>query len=249
MRRRSTELPKPESNQLLERSSARPSRNRGIARIPADAADLVSLVAAKPADTDGPTENPFIDAALETLAKRNVPRHRMIRVSSVRDIDLELGKILSDPLQGPIRLQIIGHSLSGGLALGAFWLPESDLPVRAFKFPYYVLDTAPASLGLLSKYAGRISEIMLVSCDIGSATSSGHAINGRTLTYTLAELLHCAVQGADDVVAPDEFDAGGWYAPRAHRRGPKGWRWIEAAAPVWIEAGHEPARRTRAKVA
>jgi len=249
MRRRSTEAPKPETNQLLERSSARSSRSRGIARIPAGAADLVSLVAARPADTHGPTENPFLDAALETLAKRDVPRHRIIRVSSVRDIDLELGKILSDPLQGAIRLQIIGHSLSGGLALGAFWLPESDLAVRAFKFPYYVLDTAPASLGLLSKYAGRISEVMLVSCEIGSATPFGHAINGRTLTYTLAELLHCAVQGADDVVAPDEFDAGGWYAPRAHRRAPKGWRWAPAAPPAWIEAGHEPVRRARAKVA
>jgi len=217
--------------------------------IQSNQADIVTLVAGPAPDTKDSTDNPFIDAALQTLTSKPAAGHQIIRVSSVRDIDLELGKILSDRLKGPIRLQIVGHSLSGGLALGAFWLPESALPVRAFKFPYYVLDTNPAALGLLSKHAGKISEIMLVSCDIGSASSFGHAINGRTLTYTLAELLHCTVRGADDVVAPDEFDARGWYAPRAHRRGPKGWRWVEAAPPVWTESSNEPARGVRTKVA
>jgi len=211
--------------------------------------DIVTLVAGPPPGTNSAANNPFIEAALQTLESRHAAGHRIVRVSSVRDIDLELGKILSDSLKGPIRLQIVGHSLSGGLALGAFWLPESELPVRAFKFPYHVLDTSPAALGLLSKHAGKISEVMLVSCDIGSARSFGHAINGRTLTYTLAELLRCTVRGADDVVAPDEFDARGWYAPRAHRRGPKGWRWIEAAPPVWTESSHEAVRGARAKVA
>lgn len=209
----------------------------------------VTLVAAPPADAEGPTDNPFIDTALETLESKRAAGHQIVRVSSVRDIDLELSKVLSNRLNGPIRLQIVGHSLSGGLALGAFWLPEDELSVRASRFPYYVLDTNPASLGLLSKHAGKISEVMLVSCDIGSATCFGHAINGRTLTYTLAELLHCTVRGADDVVAPDEFDARGWYAPRAHRRGPKGWRWAEATPPVWTESSSEPARGTRSKVA
>jgi hypothetical protein len=217
--------------------------------IQSNQATIVTLVAAPAPETKGPTDNPFIDAALQTLESKHAPGHQIARVSSVRDIDLELGKILSDSLKGPIRLQIIGHSLSGGLALGAFWLAESELPARASRFPYYVLDTNPASLGLLSKHAGKISELMLVSCDIGSAVTSGHAINGRTLTYTLAELLHCTVRGADDVVAPDEFDARGWYAPRAHRRGPKGWHWVESAPPVWTEASHEPARGARTKVA
>jgi len=217
--------------------------------IQSNQAPIVTLVAGPVPETKGSTDNPFIDAALQTLASKRTEGHRIVRVSSVRDIDLELSKILSDSLKGPIRLQIVGHSLSGGLALGACWIPEDELSVRASKFPYYVLDTNPASLGLLSKHAGKISEVMLVSCDIGSATSFGHAINGRTLTYTLAELLHCSVRGADDVVAPDEFDARGWYAPRAHRRGPKGWRWVEAAPPVWTEASSEPARGARSKVA
>lgn len=212
-------------------------------------ADIVTLVAGPAPDTEGSTDNPFIDAVLQTLASKGAAGHQIVRVSSVRDIDLELSKILSDSLKGPLRLQIVGHSLSGGLALGALWLPESELPVRALKFPYYVLDTSPAALGLLSKHAGKLSEVMLVSCDIGSAATFGHAINGRTLTYTLAELLHCTVRGADDVVAPDEFDARGWYAPRAHRRGPKGWRWAETTPPVWTESSSEPARGARSKVA
>lgn len=217
--------------------------------IPSSQPNIVTLVAGPAADVKGSTDNPFIDAALQTLASKRANGHRIARVSSVRDIDLELGKILSDSLEGPIRLQVVGHNLSGGLALGACWFAESELPVRACKFPYYVLDTNPAALGLLSKHADKISEVMLVSCDIGSAAPFGHAINGRTLTYTLAELLHCTVRGADDVVAPDEFDAHGWYAPRAHRRGPKGWRWVEAAPPMWTESSNEPARGARTKVA
>src|SRR5262249_23831585 len=103
-----------------------------------------------------------------------------------------------------------------------------------------VLDTNPAALGLLAKYAGKVSEVMLVGCNIGSASSFGYAINGRTLTYTLAEMLRCLVRGADDVVAPDEFDARGWYAPGPQRRRPKGWRWIESRPPVWTDPGLDP---------
>jgi hypothetical protein len=217
--------------------------------IRSDQQDIVTLVAAPPADAVGATDNPFIDTALQTLESKRAAGHRIVRVSSVRDIDLELGKILSNSLKGSIRLQIVGHSLSGGLALGALWLPKDELSARVSRFPYCVLDTNPASLGLLSKHAGKLSEVMLVSCNIGSATCFGHAINGRTLTYTLAELLHCTVRGADDVVAPDEFDARGWYAPRAHRRGPKGWHWTEASPPVWMESSSEPARGARTKVA
>jgi hypothetical protein len=156
-------------------------------------------------------------------------------VASVRDIDLELSQIVPEGFEGQIRLQIVGHSLAGMLSLGAFWLPASELQSIAFMFPYYVLDTNPAALGLLSKHAGKISEVMRVGCNIGSASSPGYPINGRTLTYTLSELLRCVVLGADDVVGPSEFDAGGWYAPGIDRRPPQGWRWLETAAPVWIE--------------
>lgn len=190
------------------------------------------------------TNEPFIDGILRTFAHVGSPRHRLLRVATVRDIDLALSALFEDANQPPIRLQIIGHQLAGGLALGAIWIPDHELQQRAFKFPYYVLDTNPSALGLLAKHAGRISELMLVACNIGSATAVGHAINGRTLTYTLAELLRCAVLGADDVVSAEELDRDGRYAPLPQRRGPKGWRWVDGAPPDWID--RTPRRRDRA---
>jgi hypothetical protein len=210
--------------------------------------EIVTVVASPPPGTGGPTDNNFIDAALETLGDKKASCNRIIRAASVRDMDLELGKILSDRFKGTIRLQIVGHSISGMLSLGASWIPDTEIMPRAFKFPHYVLDTSPAALGLLAKYAGKISELMLVGCNVGSASSFGYAVNGRTLTYTLAELLRCLVRGADDVVAPDEFDARGWYAPSAHRRRPKGWRWVESAPPMWTDPGVDPVVGGRPKV-
>lgn len=204
--------------------------------IQSDHPNIITFVAGPPPGTAGATDDAFIDAALKTLASKKATRNRIVRVSSMRDIDLELSAILSDRAKDRIRVQIVGHSLSGGLALGAFWIPAAEVQARAFRFPYYILDTNPAALGLLSKHASKISELMLVGCNIGSATSVGYPINGRTLTYTLAELLRCTVLGADDVIGPDEFDARGWYAPRTNRRSPKGWRWSEATPPLWVEA-------------
>jgi hypothetical protein len=196
-----------------------------------DQARIITFMAAAPPDLKDAAENPFLRGVIKTLS--SCPGHQSVRVSSVRDLDLELCKVLNGKAR--VRVQIIGHSMSGMLALGAHWLPEQEFHLRAFRFPYYVLDTTPSALGLLSKHAGKLAEVMLVGCNIGSSTSFGYAINGRTLTYTLTELLRCSVRGADDVVAPDEFDARGWYAPRPNRRSPKGWQWVDDAAPVWIE--------------
>jgi hypothetical protein len=217
--------------------------------IQSDYPTIITFVAGPPAGTAGATDDPFIDATLKTLARKQATRNRIIRVSSVRDIDIELSAILPGPPSRQVRVQIIGHSLSGGLALGASWIADGDVAARAFKFPYHILDTNPAALGLLSKHAGKLSELMLVGCNIGSASSLGYPINGRTLTYTLAELLHCTVLGVDDVVGPDELDDRGWYAPRAGRRTPKGWRWVNNAPPVWMASEVEAVPGRRAKVA
>ncbi|MEO7734249.1 MAG: hypothetical protein ABIY55_25045 [Kofleriaceae bacterium] len=211
-----------------------------------DQPEIVTVVACPPAGTTGSTDNSFIDSALESLASKGAHANRVVRASSVRDLDLELGKILVDGFKGTIRLQIVGHSISGKLSLGGSWLPPSEVAWRGSDPPFYVLDTNPMSLGLLSKYAGKISEIMLVGCNVGSASSYGYAINGRTLTYTLAELLRCVVRGADDVVAPGEFDAHGWYAPNPHHRRAKGWRWVESLPPVWVDPGLDPVAGFRA---
>ena len=210
--------------------------------------EIVTLVATPPAGTTGSTDNNFIDAALRTLHNKKAAGNRIIQVASIRDADLELGKVLSDSFKGTIRLQIVGHSLSGVLSLGASWIPAAEMVTKAFRYPYYVLDTNPSSLGLLAKHAGKISEVMLVGCKVGSASSFGYAINGRTLTYTLAELLRCLVRGADDIVSPDEFDDHGWYRPGDRHRHPKGWRWTEAMPPVWIDPGVDPEPGEHAKI-
>ena len=215
---------------------------------PRERPQIVTVVASPPPGKPPPTDNTFIDAALAALAGKQVTRNCVVRASTVRDIDLELAKVLPEGSRDAIRLQIVGHSLSGMLSLGASWIDDADVPATAFRYPYYVLDTNPASLGLLAKYAGKISEVMLVGCNVGSASSFGYAINGRTLTYTLAELWRCLVRGADDVVAPDEFDPVGWYAPGPHRRRPKGWRWVEARPPVWTDPGTDPVPGARTKV-
>jgi hypothetical protein len=208
--------------------------------IQSDQPDTVTVVATPPAGSTGPIDNAFIDRVVEVLASRGSATNRIVHASCVRDMDVALSKIITRRFKGTIRLQIVGHSISGMLSLGASWMPEPEVATRAFVYPYYVLDTNPAALGLLAKYAGKISEVMLVGCNIGSASSFGYAVNGRTLTYTLAELLRCLVRGADDVVAPDEFDARGWYAPDLHHRRPKGWRWVEAMPPVWTDPGLDP---------
>jgi hypothetical protein len=214
--------------------------DQGNAMMLSDQPEIVTVVASPPPGTSGPTDNNFIDAVLRTLSAKKAPGNRIVRAASVRDLDIELSKILTDRFKGTIRLQIVGHSISGMLSLGASWIPDSELATRAFKFPHYVLDTNPSALGLIAKYAGKISELLLVGCNVGSASSFGYAVNGRTLTYTLAELLRCTVRGADDVVSPNELDARGWYEPGEHRRRPKGWRWVEAMPPVWTELGVDP---------
>jgi hypothetical protein len=214
-----------------------------------DYSSTVTLIATPPPGMAGANNDRFLQDAFRSITGKKATQHRVAKVSSVRDIDLELGSTFSDRKTKRVRLQLIGHTLSGGLALGAFWMPESEVQARAFKFPYYSLDTNPAALGLLSKYAGQISELMLIGCNIGSTVSFGHPINGRTLTYTLAELLCCDVFGADDVIGPDEFDRTGWYAPRDNRRAPKGWRWVAAEPPVWTTLSAEPVARRRVKVA
>jgi hypothetical protein len=156
----------------------------------------------------------------------------IVPVSSVLDIDLHLDRILASNPGRKISLQLIGHGISGQLFLAA----EQDTP---FKYPFHILDTNPAALGLLAKYAGKLSDLTLVGCDVASDTSYGYAINGRTLMFTLADLLQCRVIGATDVVAPNEFNSVGIYDPDTSHRGPSGYDW-SPNGPVRFEARAAP---------
>ncbi|HEX3480126.1 MAG TPA: hypothetical protein VHT91_34140 [Kofleriaceae bacterium] len=206
-----------------------------------DQPKTVTLVANPPPETD----NGGLDQAFQLLSARGLRNHQISRVASVSDIDVALGSVVTASFKGTVRLQIIGHAIPGSICLGARWTDTGIHDPAAFAFPFLVLDTNPVALGLLAKYAGKLSEVMLVGCHVGSTTSFGHAINGRTLTYTLAELLRCKVCGADDDVAPDEYDEQGWYAPAPSHRRPKGWRWSDASPPLWTDPGTDPLPRNR----
>jgi hypothetical protein len=204
----------------------------------------VTLVACPPPETD----NGGLDQTFHFLSSKGLLSHRICRIASVRDIDVVLSEILAPPFKGTIRLQVIGHSIPGSMCLGARWTETGIHDAGVSNFPFPVLDTNPRALGLLAKFAGKLSEVMLVGCHVGSSTSFGHAINGRTLTYTLAELLRCKVLGADDDVAYDEYDEQGWYAPAEQHRRPKGWRWNDAMPPAWSDPGTDPLPRNRRAV-
>jgi hypothetical protein len=206
-----------------------------------DQPKTVTLVASPPPETD----NGGLDQTFQVLTAKRVRSNLISRVTSVSDIDIALSNLLPPAFRGTVRLQIIAHAIPGSMCLGARWTDTGIHDPGAFAFPFLVLDTNPTALGLLAKFAGKLSEVMLVGCHVGSTTSFGHAINGRTLTYTLTELLRCKVCGADDDVAPDEYDEQGWYAPAPQHRRPKGWRWSDASPPLWTDMGTDPLPRNR----
>jgi hypothetical protein len=174
----------------------------------------------------------LIDGIVDTLKKRGVvPFH----AASVRDIDFKiLDKIVEKNPERLLSVQVIGHAISGQLYLGAHWMTQDERTEKAKKPPFFLLDTDPEALGLLARYAGHLADITLVGCNVGSVSAFGYAINGRTLTYTLAELLRCTTRGADDQVTPDEFDDHGVYSPSTIHRKPTGWRWRESHPPEWL---------------
>lgn len=210
--------------------------------------ELVIVVACPPEGARSATiHNNFIDEVYRALVARKSACTQIVRAATVRDMDIRLGEILTPQFHGKVKLEIIGHSLSGALLLGAAWLASTELFAATFNPPFYALTPDPRALGSLVNYIGKIQEVMLVGCNVGSDSSYGYPLNGRTLTYALAELLQCQVRGADDVVSPEEFDAHGWYSPGPGKRRPQGWRWVESSHPEWVDGGPEVSPRHRAE--
>jgi hypothetical protein len=96
--------------------------------------EIVTVVASPPAGTLGSTDNTFIDTVLAELRSKSYGPNRIIRAASVRDIDLELSKIVTERFRGTFRLQIVGHSISGMLSLGASWIAEQEVAGKAFRW-------------------------------------------------------------------------------------------------------------------
>lgn len=210
--------------------------------------DIVTVVACPPEDTSPAIiHNNFIDKAMRTLTAKKAADNRILRAATVHDMEKQLSNILPHDSPCRIKLQIVGHSLSGALLLGAAWLPSSGFWPAAHNFPFYAVTPDPMVLGLLALHVGKFKEVMVVGCNVGSDSSYGYAMNGRTLTYALTEVLQCQVRGADDLVSPDDFDAYGWYTPGPGKRQPQGWQWVEASHPEWVDGGPATSPRRRAE--
>ena len=178
----------------------------------------VTIIAAQPAAEYGPflDDNGFLDTMREALAHGS-PRP----ASSVVDVV----DAISDATAGhtePLAVQIVGHATSGQMMLGGSYLADST---KHREWPYFVIDTTPSPLGFLARHTGRIAELTLVGCNVGTASPSW-PVNGRGLLYCLCELLKCSVRGAISTVSPNDFDVSGRYA------GPVAcWDWSELAPP------------------
>ncbi len=86
-------------------------------------------------------------------------------------------------------------------------------------------QSTPAALGGWMQFRGKIEEVMLVGCLIGAWQTNGSPVNGRTLTFALAELWACKVRGASVIVKGTDFEEGMYSGPRV------GWYWPDRAEP------------------
>jgi hypothetical protein len=139
--------------------------------------------------------------------------------ASVVDLANAIDAASSD---GPLSVQIVGHAISGQMMLGSTYLADS---AKHREWPYFILDTSPSPLGFLARHAGRIADLTLVGCNVGTA-SSEWPVNGRSLLYCLCEVLRCSVRGAITTVSVECFDPAGAYT------GPLAcWDWTDGASP------------------
>lgn len=192
----------------------------------------LTILADKPDGACGVDETGFIAAAAQRIA--NAPH--VVRARTVIDVDLALNKaeIAAQAAGEPLHVQIVGHGSSGQLLLGMTWLTEDV----ARQFPFFVIDTNPVALGFFRGHRKKLASLSLIGCYVGSVENSDVsdlAVNGRSLTYVLCELLQCPVSASIDLVAETDFDpATGTYLGEL-----AGWRWQDGAAPTWAPAVHE----------
>ena len=155
------------------------------------------------------------------LAK--LPHHMMVRVPSVKKMGawLSLYSLLATSTQSlpMLRVQVIGHSESGQMALGGGWKQQEP----KWKPPFLWFDSNPRSLQSLS-LPGLVHEVMLAGCYIAQRLSNLNAVNGRTLLFAISELWRCRARGAQTSVNPEDFDSEGWYKGVPGGR-PIGWSW------------------------
>jgi hypothetical protein len=167
----------------------------------------------------------FIDGAADTLAK--AAGMVIKRAATILDLDDMLTEAETEADGRDLEVQIVGHGSAGQLMLGMTWLDEIT---QARAFPYFVIDTNPVALGFLRPHVEKFKELRLVGCCVGSPDieASDLAVNGRSLTYCLGELLQCHVTAATDFVGLADFNASGLY-----RKPTAGWQWAKPGPPTF----------------
>ncbi|HEY3801928.1 MAG TPA: hypothetical protein VGL61_04945 [Kofleriaceae bacterium] len=158
---------------------------------------------------------------------------KLARAASILDVDSALSDAEDAAAGRPLSVQIVGHGTSGQLLLGMTWMALDD----ARAYPFYVIDTNPVALGFFRNHRGKLADLTLVGCHVGSLGNpeiEDDAVNGRSLTFVLSELLECRVTAPTDYVATSDFKDG-LYSISTKLTG---WTWQAGKAPGWIEGDH-----------
>src|SRR3954465_5797116 len=109
-----------------------------------EAPDIVTVVACAPDGVDGAAAHKsFIDEVMLALTARKAAGTRILRAATMRELDLQLGTVLTPELRDRDKLQIVGHSFSGALLLGAAWLATNEMFTDTFNPPFHALTPDP----------------------------------------------------------------------------------------------------------
>lgn len=156
-----------------------------------------------PESSDGNQAIKRISEMMTERANESTPDLHLIvkRAAYVSDIAVALDE-LRDEGKIPSLIQIIGHGSRGRLQLGQYWTGKEvgEANRRA------VLDSSPASYGVLMERISAPTKVLLLGCNVGGDAPSGFIASGRALLFDLEDLTGADVYAADDTVSPDDFD-------------------------------------------
>jgi hypothetical protein len=178
----------------------------------------LTILANKPDGADGIDDTGFVDAMAATFG--GIANYKVVRAATILDVDSALTDAETAAAGRPLSVQIVGHGTSGQLLLGMTWIAEDV----ARAWPFYVIDTNPVALGFFRNHRGKLADLTLVGCHVGSLGNpdiEDDAVNGRSLTFVLSELLQCHVVAPIDYVATADFKDG------VYSGSLNGWEWTE----------------------
>lgn len=152
----------------------------------------------------GPDGNRALNLILAKLQSApSTITHVVSKASHVRDIALELGSA-TEPYD---LVQIIGHGSPGRVLLGHYW----NQPERDEGLGHSVLDSSPASYGVLNETLAMAPTVLLLGCSVGSPAPSAFVARARALLFDLEDMSGCNIYAADGDVNAESFDDDGLF--------------------------------------